>query len=283
MGSSPATRTKNREAPCASPDFCVIVFVEGLEKGGGTAVKNSPVDCFSARGKVPQSGQSPSELKNYVKLLTKEKEYYIFLLPVYSNACMEQNAMTIKQLSEINYRYVRIRIDGDSTRYENINFTNLLKFIGENYPINNRDPIGCAYKIIQKETDKLLKVSWGSNWNLKTSKREVSSIRQAKYWLLERQENHYYIRIPYKISFIFSAIISIVNEIKKTKPIPHELANCVGAVYGASFYAFHMDQYDRMYRNQFRDAARLYDARQNPALLYDEFHSPNSIFSCLFQ
>ena len=48
--------------PYASPDFCVIVFVEGLEKGGGEAVNNMPVAWFSARGKVPQPGQKPSEI-----------------------------------------------------------------------------------------------------------------------------------------------------------------------------------------------------------------------------
>ena len=44
------------EGALAHSDFCVIGFVEGLEQGGGIAAKNSPVDCFSARGKVPQPG-----------------------------------------------------------------------------------------------------------------------------------------------------------------------------------------------------------------------------------
>ena len=41
------------------PIFASSYLVAGLEKGGGTAAKNSPVDCFSARGKVPQPGQNP--------------------------------------------------------------------------------------------------------------------------------------------------------------------------------------------------------------------------------
>lgn len=186
--------------------------------------------------------------------------------------------MNAKELSEINYHYVRIKINGDTVRYENINFTKLLRFIGENYPMNNRDPIGCAYKKIQKETDKLLNVSWTCNWKLKTSKREVSSIRLAKYWLLEGKKNHYYIRIPYKISFIFTAIINIVNELSKEKPIPSDLKDCVGVAYGASFYAFHMDLYDLMYKKQFKEDAQLSDAKKNPAKLYNDFHSPSSVF-----
>lgn len=191
--------------------------------------------------------------------------------------------MNIKELSEINYRYVRIRLDGETVRYENANFTKLLQFIGENHPMNNRDPIGCAYKTIQRETDKLLRVSWRCNWKLKTSKKEVSSIRQAKYWLTEGKDNHYYIRIPYKISYIFTAIINIVNELSKEKPIPSELKDCIGIAYGASFYSFHLDQYDRMYKKQFKEDAKLSDAKRNPAKLYDEFHSPSNVFRYVFQ
>jgi len=44
------------------PIFASSYLVAGLEKGGGAAAKNSPVDCFSARGKVPQPEQSLSEI-----------------------------------------------------------------------------------------------------------------------------------------------------------------------------------------------------------------------------
>ena len=42
--------------------FGIRICVAGIEKGGGEAVKNMPVACFSARGKVPQPGQSLSEI-----------------------------------------------------------------------------------------------------------------------------------------------------------------------------------------------------------------------------
>lgn len=190
--------------------------------------------------------------------------------------------MEIKELRQIGFRYVRIRLDGQNNRYENINFTNLLLFIGKHYPINDRNPIGCAYTVIRRRTDKLLHVSWNCNWKLKTSKKEISSIRFAKFWPIENTDNHYYIRIPYKISFIFTAIINIVSELSEQIPIPSSLDNCLGVAYGLSFYAFHMEQYDHMYRRQFRDDAKYSDSRKNPAKLYNDFHSPNNVFQQVF-
>ena len=52
--------------------------------------------------------------------------------------------MDIQELSKIHFRYVRIRLDNEYTRYENIDFTNLLVFIGKNNPIGDRNAIGCA-------------------------------------------------------------------------------------------------------------------------------------------
>ena len=75
--------------------------------------------------------------------------------------------MEIKELRQIGFRYVRIRLDGQIDRYINADFTKLLNYIGEHYPMNNRNPIGCAYTIIRKETDKLLHVCGSCNRDLK--------------------------------------------------------------------------------------------------------------------
>lgn len=190
--------------------------------------------------------------------------------------------MDIQELSKIHFRYVRIRLDNEYTRYENIDFTNLLVFIGKNNPIGDRNAIGCAYRVIQKETDRLLHVSWLKNHNLKTSKREISSIRMSKYWIPEGRGKHYFIRIPYKISYIFTAIINIIKKISETEAIPHELEKCIGLAYGVSFYAYHIEKYDLMYRQRFKEDARLHIERSNPAKLFNEFHSHNSVFEVLF-
>ena len=190
--------------------------------------------------------------------------------------------MTIRELQQLDFRYVRIILDGEHKRYVNSNFDELLEYIGDHYPISNRTPIGSAYVKIRKETDKLLHVSWAQNWKLKTSKREISSIRQSKYWILDDQGKHYYIRIPYKIGYIFTAIIHIVSEIAQVEPIPHALKQCINSAYGRSFYTHHIETYDREYRLQFRHDAQRYDDRDNPARLYDVFHAPNNVFDRTF-
>lgn len=190
--------------------------------------------------------------------------------------------MNIHELQQLDYRYVRITVNGEHKRYVNINFDELLEYIGNHFPINNRTPIGSAYVKIRKETDKLLQVSWSHNWKLKTSKREVSSIRRSKYWIPEKQGEHYYIRIPYKIGFIFTAIINIVSEIAKNEPIPTSLNNCINSTYGLSFYSYHIAAYDKEYRAHFRYDAQRYDNRDNPAKLYDVFHSPTNTFDRIF-
>ena len=190
--------------------------------------------------------------------------------------------MNIRDLNQLEFKYVRIRLDGESQRYENENFTNLLNFIGEHYPINNRNNLGCAYFKIRKETDKLLRVSRGHNWKLRTSKNEIRSIRFAKYWVIENRNNHYYIRIPYKISYIFTAIINIVNEINKEHPIPDNLKSCIGQAYGLSFYNFHIDEYEKEYRRKFKYDAENSPHKTNPSKLHDEFFAPTSVFKEIF-
>lgn len=190
--------------------------------------------------------------------------------------------MTIKELQKIDFRYVRIIADGAQKRYINTNFDELLEYIGNHFPVNNRTPIGSAYVRIRKETDKLLQVSWSHNWKLKTSKREISSIRRSNYWILDGQGGNYYLRIPYKIGFIFTAIINIVNEIKKSETIPDSLNNCIGSAYGCSFYNYHIEEYDRVYRMYLRINAQQFNFGNNPAKLYDVFHAPNNVFDRIF-
>ena len=131
--------------------------------------------------------------------------------------------MNAKELRQLNSRYVRIILDGDSERYINANFDALLEYIGSRFPLEGRTSIGSAYVRIRKETDRLLQVSWRENWSLKTSKREIKSIRQSSYWLPEKRGQHYYIMIPYKIGFIFTAIVNIVSEISQKESIPSSL------------------------------------------------------------
>ena len=58
------------------PIFASSYLVAGLEKGGGAAAKNSPVDCFSARGKVPQ----PGPCRVFVTDLSYEHSTFCFFM-----------------------------------------------------------------------------------------------------------------------------------------------------------------------------------------------------------
>lgn len=190
--------------------------------------------------------------------------------------------MKITELNEMEFRYVCIRLDSHTERYENTNFTELLKYIGKHYPINDRNPIGCAYVKIRKETDRLLCVSWGHNWKLRTSKNEVKSIRLAKYCLFEDRKNHYYIKIPYKISYIFTAVINIIAELSKEYPLPAELKDCVGKAYGFSFYSLHTSEYMKEYNKEFKRDSYISENKKNPAKLFNVFDAPASVFRHLF-
>lgn len=186
--------------------------------------------------------------------------------------------MNAKELRQLNSRYVRIILDGDSERYINANFDALLEYIGSCFPLEGRTSIGSAYVRIRKETDRLLQVSWRENWSLKTSKREIKSIRQSSYWLPEKRGQHYYIMIPYKIGFIFTAIVNIVSEISQKESIPSSLRNCIEATYGHSFYDRHIMVYDGEYRRHF-----YLEPQGNPAKLQDVFHAPTSVFNRPFR
>lgn len=190
--------------------------------------------------------------------------------------------MTTQELKKIGFRYVRIRLAGRTEQYENVNFTALLKYIGAYSPRMRENDIGNAYVAIRKETDQLLGVSGLKNRSLKTSKSEVKSIRLSKFWAIESKNNHQYIRIPYKISAIFTAIISLVDKISAEHQIPQDLKDCINKTYEMSFYEFHISKYETLYREKFRDDARQNSHAANPAKLHDELCAPNSVLKSLF-
>lgn len=190
--------------------------------------------------------------------------------------------MTIQELQKIEYTYVRITENDTYTRYTNDNFDELLIFIGNHFPTIGRTPIGSAYVKIRKETDKLLHVSWPYNQKLKTSKREIISIRRSFYWLPTHKGEHYYTKIPYKIGFIFTAIVNIISEIAQKESIPASLNKYIGKTYSLSFYNHQIELYDIAYRRGFRTDATTPGLQAYPVLLYDVFHAPASVFARKF-
>lgn len=168
--------------------------------------------------------------------------------------------------------------------YHNFNFEALFEYIGKNCGDPSCRYETNAYKAIREKSDEILRVERPKNISIKTSKREVKSIRmnfKKKHFL---RENDYVIRIPYKIAHIFKAIVEIVNELQKEGCIINDdtLKNLKESSYGEAFYCTQIKTYDEMYdaietRNEIagRCGAQLE--------LYNDFHSTGSVFNLLFK
>ena len=128
---------------------------------------------------------------------------------------------------------------------ENANFDELLEFIGKHNRTGRKNDIGSAYVAIRKKTDELLGLT-GTHSAAKTSKREVSSIRfyYNRISIME-VENGKFVKIPFKIAYIFRAIDLIVNDICAAgHEIPICLKKYIHKTYSDSFYSVHVQAYD---------------------------------------
>lgn len=179
-------------------------------------------------------------------------------------------------LSTSNYLWLEI-----PDEYSNINFSLLLDFI-EKYSDYGKDRLyGNAYYIIRKESNKLFGVGRYSPRKLKISKHEIKSIRNS---FISRMNHRTYIKIPYKISYIFKAIISIVEKIKTENNVTlsADLQHTINLTYKIAFYQKPVAVYDAY----FQDLYHLYLNNNGYYLkikLNDDFHSKSSIFNTIVQ
>lgn len=100
-------------------------------------------------------------------------------------------------------KYVYLAIE---CRYTNYDFEKLMEYIGKNYGRYNYRYEANAYKTIRERSDEILQKTHPKNVKIKTSKREIQSIRRS-YNNKKLIGKKYYIRVPYKISYIFKAIV----------------------------------------------------------------------------
>lgn len=156
--------------------------------------------------------------------------------------------MTLREIKAQGYcKYYKPVVDPNKTDdnvCENESFSNLLHFIGENIPYRDRAPIPSAYVVIRQETDKLLRLP-ARYWYLKTSKREVASMRFVFSPILTSiQGEERFVKIPYKTLFIFEAIVSLLKKIKESGVVlPENLKEFVGKTYLEAFYQTHADAF----------------------------------------
>lgn len=163
--------------------------------------------------------------------------------------------------------------------YSNINFSLLLKFI-DNYSDYGKEHVyGNAYVRIRKVTNKLLGASTASPKKLKNSKHEIRSIKNTT---ISKINGKLYLKIPFKISYIFKAIIIIVDEIENQYNIklPAELKDTIDLSYGIAFYDKFIATYDSYY-SDLEENNREKIGYKLKAELYNDFHSENSVFKTI--
>ena len=160
--------------------------------------------------------------------------------------------------------------------YSNANFALLLEFIDKFCDCGRERKYGNAYYIIRKETDKLLGIGWYHPSSIKTSKREIRSILSS----INKIGSRNYIKIPYKISYIFQAIILIVEKIQADNKIdlPDDLRKIIGMTYGIAFYENHIRTYD-VYYSYIQDNNVNNIGFGLKAELKNDFYSENSVFN----
>lgn len=173
-------------------------------------------------------------------------------------------------------KYYRIDVYDN---YDNKNFRLLLEFIGNNFDYG-RNNDGNAYRAICIEANKLLGCWRGAPKNLKVSKKEIKTISST----ITNNRGKVCLKIPYKISYIFKAIINIVEKIKSDKNIklPKELKHVYNLTYGIAFYSEHICQYKGKYQ-EILDHDKDEPGHKLKKELHNDFESYNSVFYSIFK
>ncbi len=178
------------------------------------------------------------------------------------------NKKTIEQ--EGMNKYYRVDVL-DNTISTNVEFEQLLIFIGETMPQKNKDAIGSAYYRIREKTNSIMKCGqWPSV--MRTSKYEIKAIR-----MYYKNGHKTYTKIPFKIAWIFYAISLLIDEIKQTGiAIPSNLQHFVNLTYAAAFYQTQITAYDAIHDEiPSGEVARL--------ALYGDFHDAGSPMNTCFR
>lgn len=170
--------------------------------------------------------------------------------------------MSKVDVTQITYPYINIKVSDDKLAEKiGVNLSKLYLYIGEHKNMGRVSTYGNAYKAIRLRANRLL----GRN-DVKISKREVVSLRKYKTILGGTK----YIKIPYKLFYIFKAIFQIVDELKIEYPLSDELENFVGKVRRDIFYQVQSELYSEWYKANKDDLTRG---------LHDDIFAGNTILS----
>ena len=166
-----------------------------------------------------------------------------------------------------------------SEEYSNINFSLLLDFIDEYSEYGKEHKYGNAYYRIRKESNKIFGVGFYSPMKLKTSKMEIKSILNSK---ISKIDGKSYLKISFKISYIFKAIVNIICDIEKDNNItlPSNLRQTINLTYGIAFYNKYIEAYDSFFDELQENYINSVGYRLK-AELNNDFHSENSVFNTI--
>lgn len=145
----------------------------------------------------------------------------------------DNNCMSSIRAYEIRapFHYVTIKLQGscwDEREEIGANLYKLYQYIDSNVSHNSRYPLGNAYRVIQQKTRQLC-----GGRRVRIYKKEIQSLIIYKHRLLQRDD---VIRVPYRIDYIFRAIVMIVDDLKKEHPLTPELQSFVGQLNRKCFY-----------------------------------------------
>ena len=103
----------------------------------------------------------------------------------------------------------------------------------------------------------------------KISKRQVASLR--KYYTIFGTNE--YIKIPYRLYYIFKAVFEIVDILRVDYPLPDDLENFVGQVRRDIFYSEQSELFNDWYQENRNEMTRG---------LHDDIFAGNSVLSKKF-
>lgn len=148
------------------------------------------------------------------------------------------------KLSAISYPYVNIEVQNeDDAEKIGINLKKLYLYIDQHVNMGRTHKFGNALKAIRMRATRMM-----GRGDMRVSKREVwSLIKCGSIWKSR------YIKIPYKMFFIFKAIFEIVDELKIAYPLPEDLKKFVGKVRRDCFY----DEQVKAYKNWYRQKIKI--------------------------
>lgn len=166
------------------------------------------------------------------------------------------------QMNELGTpKYVKIYI-GDIDRSNiGVNLLILYRYIGR-YSNYGRNEIGNAYKAIQNKANKTY-----NGRRAKFSKREVASLVRifSKYGSGKKTE---YVKIPYRLEYLFVAIFELVDEISLKYDIPMDLEEFRETLRRTVFYDEQYHLFDMKYHDDitFRNSKNecLHDMMEAP-------------------